>query len=191
VLRITLDTNVVDPEGLSQIETACAGRDVEVKHTTVTDREQGGTSFASERGTLVETGVWDESHWDSFVWGGDVIPETLVLGESRLGRAVLGGDDAPALLEAILEIIGNGQFPPPGERGTALGKRQRRRFRDAMIFQAHCRERRDVFVTNDENDFIRGGKREKLQAIGSTRILTVKEFCEWIEERELEAGGLN
>jgi hypothetical protein len=40
-----------------------------------------------------------------------------------------------------------------------------------MIFQAHCREGRDIFVTNDEKDFIRGGKRDELQALGSTRIL--------------------
>jgi hypothetical protein len=190
MLRITLDTNVVDPAGLSLIEAACAGRDVEVAYTTVTDREQEGTSLAQGQATVLETGVWDESRWDSAVWGGNTILETLVLDQSRLGRAVLGGDDAPALLEAILEIIGNGQFPPPGERGE-LGRTQRKRFRDAMIFQAHCREGRDVFVTNDENDFIRRGKRQRLEALCSTKILTVKEFCEWIEERELEAGGRN
>jgi hypothetical protein len=86
LLRITLDTNVVDPEGLSLIEAACAGRNVDVAYTTVTDREQDGTSFASGRATVVETGVWGEPPWGRFVWGGEPISETLVLDESRVGR---------------------------------------------------------------------------------------------------------
>jgi len=60
-----------------------------------------------------------------------------------------------------------------------------------MIFEAHCREGRDVFVTLDAGDFIKRGKREQLQTLGSTLIFTVKEFCEWIEERKFKTGGRN
>jgi hypothetical protein len=176
VLRVTLDTSAVNQEELALI--SCAGRDVEIEHTTVTDREQEGTSFAASPAAVMETLVWGESPWGQSVWGDRRTPETLVLDESRLGGAVLGSDDAPALLEAILDIInGNRRFPPPGERGT-LTKKQRGRFRDAMILEAHTRERRDVFITNDRKDFIRDGRREKLEALCSTRILTVEEFCE-------------
>lgn len=179
VLRVTLDTNVVNQEG-SLIEAACAGRDVEIAHTTVTDREQEGTIFAAAPAVVLEPGVWHESRWDRFVWGDrriPRIPETLVLNESRLGEAVLGGDGAPPFFEAILDIISNGRFPPPGMR-DGLTKKERRRFRDAMILEAHTRERRDVFVTNDRKDFIRDNRREQLKALCSTRILTVAEFCD-------------
>ncbi len=49
-----------------------------------------------------------------------------------------------------------------------------------MILEAHTRERRDVLITNDRKDFIRHGRREKLQALCSTRIMTVEEFCAWL-----------
>jgi hypothetical protein len=175
VLRVTLDTSAVNGDDLSRINTACAGHEIEIVHTTVTDREQEGTGFATSEAEVMETGVWDESRWDKFVWGSR-IPETLVLGESRLGSAALGSDDAPVRFEAILAIInGNRQFPSPGRR-DALTKKQRARLRDAMIFEAHARERRDVFVTNDRKDFIRHGRREQPQALCSTEILTVDEF---------------
>ena len=182
LLRITLDTSAVNAEGLARVEAACAGRDVEVKHTTVTDRAQEGTGFAATGDTIPETGVWDESRWGEFVWGAETIPETLVLGESRLGEAAIGSDAAPGRLEATLTIInGDRHFPPPGER-EELTDKQRNRLRAAMIFEAHCRERRDVFVTNDERDFIRGGRRDRLQTLCSRQIFTVERFCEWIEE---------
>lgn len=177
-MRVTLDTSAVNPEELSRIEAACRGRDVEIVHTTVTDREQEGTGVPVSPAALMETAVWDESRWDRSLWGGETIPETLVLGESRLGEAALGSDDAPVLLEAILGIInGNRLFPPPGERNS-LTRKQRGRLRDAMILEAHTRERRDVFVTNDTKDYIRHGRRERLEALCSTRIYTVEEFTE-------------
>jgi hypothetical protein len=188
MLRITLDTNVVDPAGLSMIEAACAGYDVDVKFTTVTQREQEGTPFAPGPGGIVETGIWDESRWGHFVWGDNAIPETLVLDESRVGKAVIGRDDAPTVLEAILAVISDGQFPPLGKRDT-LTKGQRRQLRDAMILEAHVREERDVFVTNDERDFIRGGKRERLKSLCSTQIFNVDEFCEWIAEQHNEVDS--
>lgn len=171
VLRVTLDTNAVNPTELCRIEAACEGRDVEVVHTTVTDREQEGTEISGSPATLMETAVWGESRWDRSVWGGAPIPESLVPGESR-------GDDAPPLLEAILRVI-NGErlFPPPGGRDN-LTRKQRGRFRDAMILEAHAREHRDVFITNDKKDFYRDGRREQLEALCSTRIYTVDEFVE-------------
>src|SRR3990170_8211334 len=95
MLRITLDTNAVNPAELSRIEAACAGGEIEVAHTTVTDREQEGTTFIGARGAVVETGVWDDSQWGQFVWGGRIL-ETLAIAESRLGSAALGSDESPA-----------------------------------------------------------------------------------------------
>jgi hypothetical protein len=61
---------------------------------------------------------------------------------------VLAGDDSPPRLEAILAIVSAGSFPKPGQR-VSLTHGERRQLRDAMILEAHAREGRDVFVTND------------------------------------------
>jgi len=175
---MTVDTNVLEGD-MERIRRACGGRDVEVAPTSVTLRERGMTSPA-ENSVVPETGVWSESQWGQFVWGpSPPVFESLVLDESRLGMAVLGGDDSPSRFEAILAIIGDGSFPKPGRRDT-LTKGQRRQFRDAMIFEAHAREGRDVLVSNDRKAFIGqdGEKRRRLEAICGTRIVTVDEFCD-------------
>jgi hypothetical protein len=47
-----------------------------------------------------------------------------------------------------------------------------------MIFEAHVRNRRDFFVTDDRRAFVNHGRRESLEAEFSTRILTPDEFIE-------------
>jgi hypothetical protein len=168
-LRVTLDTNTRDHR--QRIEQACDGLDVELAYTTVTERETEGATSAS----VVETGVWGESEWGRFIWGSPV-REVAVLEEWRLGEAVLRSDDDAVLLERILDVIANRGFPAPGNRDN-LGVGQRRQLRDAMILEAHAREGRDVLVTEDVKGFIRGGRREQLEALCRTRILTVDEFC--------------
>lgn len=200
MLRVTVDTNAIGEWDRERMRSACATADHEVEfaHTSVTDREIEGTDVAAPPATLaetgvydestydsgavyaeplVETGVWNESRWGEFRWGS--IPETFAIGESRLGQGALGEDVSPSRFEAILAAISNGSFPPHGERDT-LTHGERRQLRDAMILETHARERRDVFVTNDERGFIRHGKREALQGICGTRIMTVDEFCEFL-----------
>jgi hypothetical protein len=127
-----------------------------------------------------ETGVWNESLWGEAVWGpSPPVYETLTLDESRLGMAVLGGDESPSRFEAILAIIGDGSFPRRGER-EELTDGQRRQLRDAMILEAHTRNGRDVLVSNDVKAFGRE-KRSKLEAVCHTKIRTVDEFCREVE----------
>lgn len=45
-----------------------------------------------------------------------------------------------------------------------------------MAFEAHLRQRRHVFVSDDKKAFISHGRRETLEALGQTRILTSAEF---------------
>jgi hypothetical protein len=45
-----------------------------------------------------------------------------------------------------------------------------------MIFEAHCRQRRHLFVSDDRRAFINHGRREQLESLGRTRILTSSEF---------------
>jgi len=48
---------------------------------------------------------------------------------------------------------------------------------DAMILEAHIHSGNDYFVTNNVNDFIKNGKREKLQAVfRGLRILLIGEL---------------
>jgi hypothetical protein len=107
------------------------------------------------------------------------ILETLVLGESELGYAVLGSEEEPDLLEHILKIISNDSFPRPGSRDDLLPG-PRRQLRDAMILLAHVREHREIFVTDDKKAFVRHGRREKLELLLSTSIMTSKEFLSFL-----------
>jgi hypothetical protein len=45
-----------------------------------------------------------------------------------------------------------------------------------MTFEAHCRQRRHLFVSDDKRAFISHGRREGLELLGRTRILTSDEF---------------
>lgn len=72
-------------------------------------------------------------------------------------------------------IISDKGSPKQGQR-DALTSGQRRQLRDAMIFCAHVRERREIFVTNDANAFIDEGRREKLERQFNTRIMKAAEF---------------
>ena len=179
MLLVTLDTNASDAVIRQRMMDACLGLGVEANfaHTTVTDRETEDTSFATANAAILETGLWDESRWDKAVWAGDTVRESFVIGESRLGEGVLGSDDASDFLERILDTIGNGSFPRPGQREN-LTDSQRRQRRDAMVLEAHHREGRDVLITLDVKGFIRRGRREALERLCCTRIATVDEFCE-------------
>jgi hypothetical protein len=158
-MRVTFDTNLIGEAHL--LETAKA-RLIDVAFVSVSDREVEGTSF--ERGvdaatTVAEISVWGESRWGEGTWG----------------------DDAPLdCFEIALRVISGGSFPPKGARGDLTGG-QRRQLRDAMIFCSHVRDKRDVFVTRDEKGFVSGGRREKLQQVFATRILTPGEFLAEID----------
>ncbi len=113
----TFDSNI-DPGGPTTTCAEAAG--VEVAVVSVTKREAEGTSFAVELGdseTVTETLVWDESRWHEGLWASTADAERV---------------------EHILDIIGAGSFPPPGNRNH-LSSTERRQLRDAMIIAAHIR----------------------------------------------------
>ena len=149
---VTIDTNVLP---ISSLVDLARTKGYEVAIASVTEREVGQFDTRLQVQALdhiVETGVWGESVWGKFLWGGGT-----------------------TYLEAILKIISNGSFPKVGQR-EKLTDGQRRQLRDAIILDAHAREGRDVFVTDDRKGFIDNGKREALQSLLNTRILTREEF---------------
>jgi hypothetical protein len=155
----TLDTNVADSAPLAEL---ARSRGVSVSLVTVTERELEGSDIRP-------------------VPAGQVL-ETAVFGESRWGSAVLASDLEATHFEQVLSIISNGSFPRPGAR-EALSHGQRRQLRDAMVLMAHVREHRDVFVSNDARGFICDGRRERLEALLGTRILTAAEFTALLTSR--------
>lgn len=179
MLTVTVDTSAVDEPKRARMEEVCreAGIEANFALTTVAGRELEGTDILAPPAEVVETGVWGESRWGQFRWGGP-IRETFVLDESRLDEGALGADDSQTRLDTILRILGSGSFPPLGQR-EHLSLGQRRQLRDAMSLEAHWRDGRDVFVTED-GDFIDHGRREQLEALCSTRIRRVGEFCEYV-----------
>lgn len=178
--KVTLDTNLLDKDKLSIIQKVVVGKSIEIVVVSVTEREIRGTNIKLPFVQILETGVWDESEWGSSVWGGS-LNETFVLGESQLGNAVLGSDKIADLLEELLKVITNGSFPKRGNRDS-LTPGQKRILRDAMILEAHCREKCDIFVSNDKKAFIGkdGELRKKLESLCSTKILTFDEFLKWL-----------
>ncbi len=154
-LRVTLDTGTITHR--PRIDEACAGLDVELDYTTVTDRETEG--------------------WPSATTGSQV-RESAVLGEWRAGVAAAGSEESGPMLEQVLQIFSSGGFPPLGSPlREALSEGNHHHLLDAMILEAHVREGRDVLVTENTTEFITGDRREVLQQLCRTKILTVAEFC--------------
>lgn len=189
MLKVTLDSNVLKTD-FAKIRAAAGSQEVELAYTTVTLREDARDEGQDEF-VVAETGVYDESTYDSGAVYAETphVYETLVLGESRIGLAVIGGDASP--FEAILKIISNGSFPKSGEREN-LTRRRRAQLRDAMILEAHTRERRDILVSNDATAYIGkgGARRQLLETVCQTKILTVSEFLSYLGQQTIypEAG---
>ncbi len=157
-MKITLDTNILPDE---DIISACRELGWDLAVVSVTEREMEGTSFYVCLEPLVkinETGVWDESKWGQCVWG---------------------SEKTQADKSDILAIISNESFP---SNGRELSKGEHHQLRDAMIFEAHVREGRDIFVTNDMRAFIKAGRRERLQERFDTRIMIREKFLALCDE---------
>jgi len=153
---VTIDTDCLPADEL--IERAkLSGYDVAI--TSVTERELGSS---------IENLLKGEPNQ---------ILETVFLNESELDNCVLADADEENHIEKILQIISNGSFPKPGFKGT-LSKGEHHQLRDALILEAHSREKRDIFVTNDKRGFIDHKRGEKLQNLLRTRILTKEEFLQ-------------
>src|SRR5262245_43921234 len=147
-MKITFDTNVLPATDIIALAMSKGHNCVVV---TVTGRELEGTDISIPTIQIPETGVWGESRWGDFVYAGE--------------------DDA---LNEILTILSIGAFAAADDRRN-LSDGQRRQLRDAMIFAAHVREKHDIFVTRDARAFIKHGKRDKLQHMFNTRIMSVEE----------------
>lgn len=171
-LLVTVDTNVLDERQITDLRASTTGVAVEFATVTVNERERGVVDLDVR--VVPETAVWGESRWGEAVWGGP-IPELMVLDETPLGSGVLASDAGVDVFERVLSIVSSGSFPKPGARDS-LTDPQRRQLRDAMAFEAHLRQRRHVFVSDDKKAFISHGRREALEALGQTHILTSTEF---------------
>jgi hypothetical protein len=131
-------------------------RGFEVAVVTVTEREVDNTWVEVQIHHLdkvSETAVWDESRWD--------------------GNAVWGSPASEKNLRRILDIITHGSWP---ENLADRTEGHHRQLRDAMILEAHVREGRDIFVTNDKKGFVRAGRRAQLESTFGARIMTEDEF---------------
>jgi len=157
---VTFDTTTKPDDDI--VSTAIEGG-WHVAFVSVTSREAKGTDFEVSLKSyekIPELGVWDESDWDVARWANMKDSNNL---------------------NDILTIISNNSFPKSRDN---LTKGQLHQLRDAMILEAHSAAVRGVFVTGDSRAFINNGRREKLEALLKTRIVTPNEF-----ERELSNGS--
>jgi hypothetical protein len=178
-LLITLDTNQLrNAEWLEEFRSSITVAH-ELAVVSVTARERGNDALVQLVQSVPETAVWGESNWDQAVWAGDRGPilESFVVGESLVGEAMIGGGASEPSLEELLDIIADGGFPAIGKRDQ-LTKGHRNQLRDAMILQAHSRAARNVLVSDDTQAYVSDGRRERLESLCQTRILTRTEFLE-------------
>jgi hypothetical protein len=159
-VKITFDTNVLPVDDILVI---CSEKHWEFAVVTVTENELDGTDI---RAKLEPLGL---------------VYETGVFVESRFGKAKFGSDTTQRDMNEILSIISGGSFPNKCENLTPGQKRQ---LRDSMIFHAHIRDKRDIFVTNDSRGFINNGRREKLNERFGSRIMTRDEFQTYLQESD-------
>ena len=172
-IHVTLDTNILDREGKTRLSDCLIGTGIELACVTVSERElQRLINPEAGVQTILETAVLGESHWGGAVWA-DTVREDFFLDETPLDTGQLDGDEP--LFESIVSVISSGSFPKPGAREN-LSKGERRQLRDAMILMAHCRDHRDIFVTEDRKGFVSNGNREALETLCRTKIMTLSEF---------------
>lgn len=157
-MKVTFDTNILPANDLLA---ACSNYSFDFAVVSVTERELDSTDLLVELKPL------------------DKVMETGVYGESKYGKVKYGSKQTHFTREEILAIISGGSFPRDRQY---LSRGHRRQLRDSMIFHAHVREHRDIFVTNDCRGFIRDGRRQKLQEKFNTQIMTRDEFEAFCEE---------
>ena len=154
--RVTIDTNNLRPPQFTEIELAASGLPIELDHVTVSDREKGRPSEPPPPAGVAET------------W---------LLGRSPFPVA-LGSDNSQANFFDILAIIRD-RVVTPVELARPQSAGEERQIRDAQIFEAHVRARRDIFLTEDRTGFVNHGRREAIEARYNTRVMTRTEFLKW------------
>jgi hypothetical protein len=169
MITVTLDTNCADEMELIAL---MRQRGAHVALVNTTDLEARGSSFevkleALER--VPEPGLWGEGGWGTSMWGG---------GPSVEYRDEAGDACCSNPFEATLAVVSNHSFPPSGQR-SHLTPGQGRQLRDAMIFCAHVQHSRDLFVSRDIRAFVNEGRRERLESMFDTRILTPSEAADY------------
>ena len=184
MLKITLDTSVLGKEKIDKLKEILRENEFDLATTSVTDREVRGSPIKPLYSFFSETVLWDESEWGKAVWGGDVV-EAFVLGESELGKGRLGSSQSATTFETILAIISDGSFPKVNNREN-LTEGEKHQLRDAMILEAHTRERRDILISDDVRAYISkdDSKRKKLERLCDTKIMTLGEFIRWVSSKE-------
>ena len=170
MLKLTLDTNCIDHEELLRCAQA-AGADVAT--FSVSRKETSGSSFAARLETMTviaeqsvfADGLFTDNFWADRVWRSGA----NVTYRREDGDKVVGDP-----FEEVLAVISNRSFPSSGARRN-LSAGQRRQFRDAMMLSLHAQHQRDVFISADEKAFVKDGRRDRLERMLSTKIVTPKE----------------
>jgi hypothetical protein len=82
----------------------------------------------------------------------------------------------------ILHIISGGASVAPGF-WTPHAPIQTRQVRAALVLLAHACGRRDIFITDNIHAFIHAGRRQALERLLATRIMTADEFFTYLAKR--------
>jgi hypothetical protein len=151
---VTLDDRVIDDRMLALVEPFLSAGTLDVKTVAVSDHNLGTA------------------------WHGRVVAlaERSSSGHPAAEPASHAGREE--FIETVLYVISAGSFPLARDH---LTPDRRRQLHNAIALEAHARDERDVFVTEDTESFISDGRRARLEKLCSTSIMRVAEFEEFLE----------
>ncbi|HZQ42191.1 MAG TPA: hypothetical protein VFA99_03025 [Acidobacteriaceae bacterium] len=167
MLKLTLDTNCIENEGLHQMAVEVGA---ELAAFSVSRNETKGSGYEvylKYISIIPDQSVWKDGRWADGVWGDRSWNSGPNIVYAREDGSTSLGDP----FENVLGVISNHSFPPPEAR-KHLSKGQRRQFRDAMLLSLHAQHGRDIFVSRDKKAFVNEGRRELLERMLATRICT-------------------
>ncbi len=172
---VTVDTNLYQDKVI--IELGKALPYLNIYATSVTETEVGAKVVM---GFQIGTAGWGE-----FAWGEvPIIPNKALPGVFTIGQSKIGGNDRIApdgmgtdFLQSILDVATTGSVQYLRDVNSP-SKGIRNHIRDAKILQIHCVHGFNIFVSNDTSFFGKPAstKREQLEALCNTKIMTGEEF---------------
>jgi hypothetical protein len=113
---------------------------------------------------LLAPGRWDMTFWDNAVY--------------------LSDEDAQQIQDIHAAMFPGMQYEPPNPFDPAARATQRWRNRiiDADLYWSHLKYNGDLFVTKNSKDFIDGGRRDALLALGGRGIEVPTEAVQWVSQ---------
>ncbi len=177
-ITVTYDWNMVPIEMPLFMQAKSAGYIINLTEASL--REAAGSSFEISfefNDNFTESCTYSfQSSEHNLYLPIPVIPEMAIPGQmTYLAKGIPPTGNQIYQFEQVVKIISNGSISNPRFIDN-FSPGQKRIILDAKTFCSHVIAGRDCFVTKDKKAFIDRGRRDKLEQLASTKILSSEEF---------------